>query len=496
MPTDRTRVVAAGIAVLLLAIPSGVVRGAQGGSPASAGAARVGGVVFDSMTMRPLAEAVVQLALVPAAGTIASVRTTHTDSAGRYEFSAVPTGTYLLGFQHVAVDSLGLQSPVHRVDVRTTAMVSLAMFVPSMRSIIRTVCRRDGIKDSLAVMLGTVRHAEADTTLPGAFVSLRWGEVVLGRGGSMQRSIPIVDAFANAEGWFTACIPGDVPITVRAALGTDLSGSVELTVAPHAVLRRDLFVGPAEAEIRAPDSSVVERAASERIVERGRGVVRGVVRNLEGQPIAGARVAMLNGAGETRSNARGEYYLDGLPLGTHTLEARAIGFVPGQEVVDIVSFRRDPADFVLLDVSAYVLDTVRVAAVRRLEGSARAGFERRRRMGSGYFLDESVLDTIRAISFKDLVRRVPGIRFVRGHRIDDVWNEHVEFMSGQSQPCLPVIYVDGAQLVHDKTDLDQLLHPSVVRRVEVYYRGVAIPAEFASSQTCGVLAIWTGPRRR
>jgi hypothetical protein len=35
-----------------------------------------------------------------------------------------------------------------------------------------------------------------------------------------------------------------------------------------------------------------------------------------------------------------------------------------------------------------------------------------------------------------------------------------------------------------------------VRRIEAYFRGVAIPAEFASSETCGVLVIWTEVRRR
>jgi hypothetical protein len=56
--------------------------------------------------------------------------------------------------------------------------------------------------------------------------------------------------------------------------------------------------------------------------------------------------------------------------------------------------------------------------------------------------------------------------------------------------------VNGARLVQGKTDLDVIIPPASVRRIEAYYRGVAIPAEFASSQTCGVLAIWTGARRR
>ena len=375
-------------------------------------------------------------------------------------------------------------------------MVTAQMSVPSMRSIIRSVCGRDGVKDSLAVLLGNVRNAQSDAILPGAFISLRWGEVLLGRRGEMQRTTPIVDAFANEEGWYTACIPGDVPVTMRAEHGGDLSGSVELAVPRHAILRRDVYVGAAEAEVRAADTTEAGRGGDERIVERGRGEVRGVVRALDGKPIAGARVSLLNSEGEARSNERGEFVLTGLPLGTHTVEARAIGYVPGQEIVDIVQFRRQPAELTLLDVSAFMLDTVRVAAVRRLEATVRAGFERRRKMGIGIFLDEAALDSARAMTFKDLLRRTPGVRFVRGNRIEDSWDEHVEFTNGQGQPCLPVIYLNGAQLVQDRTDLDVLVPASTVQRIEVYHRGVALPAEFASSDRCGVLAIWTGPRRR
>ncbi len=457
--------------------------------------ARVRGVVFDSMAMRPLAGAVVQLAHAPAAGRLDRTRSATTDSLGRFAFDGVPAGTWLLGFQHVAVDSLGLRSPLQRLDVRTMAPVTTSMAVPSMRAIIAAVCRRDGLKDSLAVLMGSVRDAHSDAVRPGAFVSLRWGEILFDRGGRMQRSTPIVDTFANDEGWFAACVPGGVPMTVRASQATDVSGNVELGVPAHAVLRRDLYVGAAEAEVVGPDTAAGGRAREERIVTRGRGAARGIVRALDGAPIAGARIALTSGAGESRSNARGEFTLEGLPLGTHTLEARAIGYVPGTAIVDVVDFREEAAELVLLDVSAYLLDTVRVAAARRLDAAARDGFERRRRSGSGTFVDETVLDTIRAVSFKDLVRRIPGIRFVRGNRFDDQWREHIEFTSGQRAPCIPVIYLDGAQLIHDRTDLDVIVHPASVRRIEVYLRGIAIPAEFGSNDRCGVMAIWTGPRR-
>ena len=244
----------------------------------AAPAARVNGVVYDSILMRPLTGALVQLALVPETNRIASVRSMTTDSLGRFEFAEVRPGTYLLGFQHVAADSLGLSSPVQRIDVRTATTVRAALAVPSMHGIIRTVCGRDGKKDSLSVLLGSVRHSQSDTPLPGAFVSMRWGEVSLGRDGSMTRTTPIVDSYANDEGWFTACVPGGVPMTVRASHGTDLSGNIDVGVTPHSVLRRDVYVGAATAEFRAADTAGSGRPRNDRIIERGRGELRGVVK--------------------------------------------------------------------------------------------------------------------------------------------------------------------------------------------------------------------------
>lgn len=472
-----------------------VVAKAQERVVSSLPGARVQGVVYDSMTMRPLTTALVQLALVPEPNRIAAVRSMSTDSLGRFEFTDVLPGTYLLGFQHVAVDSLGLRSPLQRIDVRTASTVRASLAVPSMRGIIRTVCGRDGGKDSLAVLLGSVRHARSDAPLPGAFVSLRWGEVMLARDGSMTRATPIVDSFANDEGWFTACVPGGVPMTVRATHGTDLSGNVELGVSAHAVLRRDVYVGAATAEERPADTTDAGRPRDARIVERGQGELRGIVRNLSGRPIEGARVALLSGQGETRTNARGEFLLQSLPFGSHTIEARAIGYVPGQAIADILEFRPEIAELVLVEMDAYLLDTIRIAAVRQMEAVEKAAFERRRRSGTGYFLDETVLDTMQANSFKELVRRVPGMRFTRGNTLADTWREHLEFTSGQAGPCTPKVYLNGTRLV-DGADLDEMIHPASVRRLEVYHRGVAVPAEFASNQTCGVLAIWTAPRRR
>jgi hypothetical protein len=457
----------------------------------------IAGSVYDSVAMRPLAGAVVQLAEVPSNGRVGALRSARTDTTGQYRFGEVTPGTYLLGFQHVAIDSLGLQSPIHRVDVRTAREVRVALATPSAASVVTTVCGKRSPADSMGVLIGTVRDARTDATLPGAYVSMRWGEVWLSRGG-LRRDTPILDLFSSAEGWFRACVPGSTPILTRATHGNDVSGDIELSVPANAFRRRDVYVGRADAAVLTADS--VRRAgapdAGERIVTSGTGAVRGLVRGPNGQPLSNVRVALLSGATETRSDGGGQFSLPALPHGTHTLEARAIGYLPAQEIVDIVAFRDATAEFQLIDLRAFLLDTVNVRAVRQLEAAARQGFERRRRAGSGYFLDESQIDTMRAFSFRDLVRSIPGVRFVRGNRIDDSWHEHVEFtFGGRAQPCLPAIYLDGSLLLEGRTDLDAIIGPHTVRRIEVYHRGVALPAEFASNRRCGVLAIWTSPRR-
>jgi hypothetical protein len=81
-------------------------------------------------------------------------------------------------------------------------------------------------------------------------------------------------------------------------------------------------------------------------------------------------------------------------MGTH--HRGAIGYVPGQVIVTSW-FRQEVAQIMLLSVSAFLLDTVRVGRCGALDAQhARipAGAS-----GFGRFLDESVLDTMKAMSF-------------------------------------------------------------------------------------------------
>ena len=90
------------------------------------------GVVFDSLEMRGLPDAMVQIS---GTGGQSFTQSVTTDGAGRFTFSDVPVGTFLLGFFHPKLDSLALTSPTLRVDVRTDQPVQARLAVPSPGSV-------------------------------------------------------------------------------------------------------------------------------------------------------------------------------------------------------------------------------------------------------------------------------------------------------------------------------------------------------------------------
>src|SRR5687768_2118854 len=92
----------------------------------------VTGVVLDSLRARPLAGAEIVLE-----GTAYSATA---DSLGRFNFAALPTGTYRVGLFHPYLDSLSLSvgAKILQVPIATGKAVVLA--IPSAATIIRTLC--------------------------------------------------------------------------------------------------------------------------------------------------------------------------------------------------------------------------------------------------------------------------------------------------------------------------------------------------------------------
>jgi hypothetical protein len=438
--------------------------------------ARVQGVVFDSTTMYPLSGALVQLVL---ATDPSRVRTMTAGADGAFRFDTVAAGSYLLGFLHARLDSVAFGAPLLRVDVRDTTAIEAMLAIPSQRSMVARTCGPNAARDSTGLFAGSVRTAAGAPLQGRGYVRVQWAEILIGPRG-LERRTPSVRAETDDTGQFAVCgIPVGSLMMTRAMAGPDSSGYAEFELPGNGYLHRTLYVSNPQ-RVTSGDTSRPSLT-----VMRGPGSIRGTIRSAAGAPIPGARVSVWGTGLETTTDARGEFRLATLPMGTFTMEVRALGFELLRRPVDIL-----PSDAATVVALAPVsrLDTVRVTATRPSPGLA--AFEARRKRGFGYFLDEAAIEKRQALAMSDLLRTTPGVSVSPGMFGDQV------MMRGSGGFCSPTIFLDGTRIMNEDGNLDGFINPQDVRAIEVYTRGSSVPAELQSLNGCGVIAIWTGARGR
>jgi hypothetical protein len=450
----------------------------------------IAGVVFDSLAMRGLAGATVQIS---SAGAQSWSRSANSDSAGAFEFGDVPTGTYLIGFFHPKLDSLAIATPTLRVDVRTEQPMRVRLGVPSARTIARSLCGSAAIGDSTGLLMGYLRGADNSMPRLNGTVTVRWTEIIIEKN-SIQRHVPTTDASSGSTGLFAVCgVPVGAQVLLKASSASDSSGSFEVMIPESGFLHRDVFVAPVtRTRVSAGDSAPPAELL------RGTARLRGQIVGTTGRPIPSARVMVWGTGLETTTDSEGGFTITALPGGTHTLEVRAIGFSPTQRPVDILLDSQGATEVELTKLGI-TLDTVRVSAQRLYASQRQTAMERRVRSNLGHLIDQDEIVKRKPFVLTDLLRRVPGVRVVWGD-----WSEDALLyvrghgVGGGHALCRPEIFVDGGRLGNDGTfPINSLTFVDELRAVEVYRGRETIPPDFRSlNNGCGVIAIWTGPRRK
>lgn len=427
----------------------------------------VRGIVYDSVGRAPLAAANVQLVPVDAAMHAVARRTAVTDASGAFAVDSLPAGRYLVGFFHPRLDSLGLDPPLRRIDVRAGRAATIELAVPSSESVVAAWCGPRAAAESLGVVLGYARDAASAMMWGDAHVVAQWRIITLGLQGA-RADVQGTSARASPRGWFALCgVPRGGVVVLRAALDADSSATLEVDVPEDGVLRRDIAFA------------------------RGAGIapilVRGIVQDANGQPVSGARLRWWGTDHEVRADARGEYALPAAP-GTRLLEARMVGFVPTRQVVDVTA-ELSRVDVALPEFPTDI-DTVRVLARRPRTQGVLAEFERRRQRGQGIYLDAETIELRRPLTFTDLLRSMPGVEV----RSTDAMTRAVHMRSTNGlDACVPLLVIDGARVPMLDMNLDDVIPADLVRAVEVYPRRMQAPPEYQDGD-CGSVVVWTGMR--
>jgi hypothetical protein len=477
---------------VLVAVLLGAV---QAPAQTSASPARsVQGTVFDSLGRKPLPGAAVSLVAVNEL--TSGVRTAVSDSAGRYEIAGVLPGTYLVGFFHPELDSVGIDPITRRIIVPPDgggSSLRADLGVPSGHTVHDAICQKPASRsDSTGVLIGHVRDAASGDPLDSAKVVAQWSLIGFADG-HLTHSMPTLTVTPNAAGWFAFCgLPASVPIAIQGISGTDSTGVLMIDIAPLGLTRRELYVGTAEIVTVAPmpDSSRATDSLPPSLerVHRGTGRLTGVVRDAaSGKPLPGAQLTVEGTGLTTMANDDGTFALSGLPLGTRVLLARKVGYVPDERPVDLVANGPARAEASLVTIKS-VLDTVRIVG-RRVYDADRSGFLRRQKVGLGHYFDPEQIEKAHAFETSDLFRRVPSVR-VDQNGFDKIVLMRSMFGGGR---CQPNIYVDGAAYRNfSASDLDNMVHPDRIAGLEVYESALQAPPEFQDPfSNCGSIVVWT-----
>jgi hypothetical protein len=219
------------------------------------------------------------------------------------------------------------------------------------------------------------------------------------------------------------------------------------------------------------------------------GVVLGFIRDSLGSPLRDVRVKISGVTAEWRSRADCRFVADGIPPGTHVVEATALGFAPERRIVDLAA---DDSSRVDLWMAALITKLSPMMIEERAHYNARKDeVDQRRRAGFGYRTDSIELTHLPGVwdAFN-----FPGVHV--GVRSPSRWAISMTGVYsiasrggiGMSMTCSPTIWIDG-----EISDIEMLnlLHKEEIALIEVYNSAARAPLQYGGSRTnCGIVLVW------
>lgn len=453
-----------GSCVAFAAVAVAALAPAPAEAQAAAQTGRLTGVVYDSLSGRPVAGAAVW--------SEQARRATVTDAAGHFVLDSLLPGEHRLVVADSQLDAIGVNlTRTVSVAAGTGGVAGaggrLVLATPSIATITARLCDGGSVRGGDrspqgGILFGAVRNVATGARLSGAVVDVRWLRIEF-LGGKVVPLVAEAQARTDSLGTYVACgVPTDTVLQVTARGGNHgNSGDTELRLGAHPLARVDLAV----AGSATPDST---------------GTLRGLVTDTLGSALAGISV-LVEGARDGHTGDDGRFFLGRLPLGTQTFVVRRPGFVPQRTLVDIA-----PNDTPVVRVAFRSVQLLPTVAVRSPRASRTMNqFEQRRRVGQGSYLvpaDIANRPDIRSIFFG--VKRIKVINVPGGF----------DLLGPPPRPGLPecpmTIFIDGYRATIEEL---RTYDPREIQGVEVYPKADQAPLQFRGQNgPCGgAVVVWT-----
>jgi hypothetical protein len=426
------------------------------------------GVLIDSLVTNDTLRG----ALVSVEGREGSVLT---DAHGAFVLDSVARGARRLLVRHPVLDSIGVTTlPVPLVVTDSTRR---SVWLPTPELFLGAVCKptRQG---GTGALLGTVRRASDDSPLAGVEVIGAWRSSDSSFAGSGTR--PRARVRTDADGHFVLCeVPRFSPVELWSAAHADDAAHVRVQLGARVLAGYDLSVDPV-----APARDSVPRAAAPRAVAPRADIrparVAGRILTLAGDGLPNVTVSIDRPVRRTVTDATGRFVIDSVPAGIRTLEVRAIGFQPQRLGVSVRPGEQVDRD-ITIDRNLAVLGTFVVRASRTAAWDS-AGFEERRKKGTGYFFERETLAGVNDLS--TALRMVPGIRGRSSDRSQ-------RLVAGRGTGCFPAFVVNRVRFdAGGAIGPEAMIRAQDIRAMEVYTSRLSTPPEHQRYGDCAVIVIW------
>jgi Carboxypeptidase regulatory-like domain len=246
------------------------------------------------------------------------------------------------------------------------------------------------------------------------------------------------------------------------------------------------------------------------------GTVAGsVARDSAGHMISQAQVRLPLLNRTTSTNYLGEFRLNGVPVGTHVLSVRAVGFAPFADSVVVTAGGLIDREIILVPLAqaqpeaSVTLDTVKTHAEGRkfVSPGLQAFEERRLAHQGGYFVSDSLLRANEMRRLGEVLSNIPGVVRIpaRGATYLAAARSSGDggpiFQSKPNTPCFVSVYIDGAKLFQAPSTSTNpppdfnLLPASEFSGAEYYSGAASMPPQFnQTGSSCGTLLLWTRER--
>jgi hypothetical protein len=144
------------------------IRAVDGPAIYSGDQAVITGIVLDSTTGSPLANAVVAI--------LGTSYTATTNAVGRFHMAAPLEGDYGISFSHPRLDTLGAVAAQARITVRPGVVVGTQLAIPPETDILERLCPDTTVGPNARAVIGVVREAGSGRPVAGAEVEVTWQE--------------------------------------------------------------------------------------------------------------------------------------------------------------------------------------------------------------------------------------------------------------------------------------------------------------------------------